>query len=259
MTIDDADLEMILADLGGEFLDECADSFNMLDHLIDQISDRDGNHDHHVMDIKRIVRSIKNGAGGHGFSVLVHISHTFEDYIDLTGTQSRIPVDDCRAFVDAMRFVAIKRGKLDEKQCSNILEGLPLPGRGEGNRGANVRGHIVFVLPKSLQQKIISRELASLGFRITNAKEIVQAIDYTLKLQPDLVISAMEIEGESGLELASALSSFSSLAHTRIAVLTSLTPQQIDEMKPPENTTLIAKGASLSAQLLSFIRSAGVA
>jgi len=256
MTID-ADLEMVLADLGGEFLNECADDLDHIDNLINKISDRVGHHDHHVMDIKRVMRLVKNGAVGHGFPAFVHISHTFEDYIDLADAQSRIPVDDCRAFVDAMRFVILKRGQLTEKQTSNILEGLPLPGRSDGHRGVKIKGHIVFAIPKGIQQKIISRELASSGFRLTNASGIVQAIEYALELKPDLIITAMEFEGGNGLELASALSSFSLLAHTRIAVLTSLDPQQINKMEPPPNTTLLAKGSSFSAQLLSFIRSAG--
>ena len=257
MTID-ADLEMVLADLGGEFLSECGGNLDAIDNLINLISDRIGNHDHHVMDIKRAVRSVKNGAGGYGFSALVHICHTFEDYIDLADAQSRIPVDDCRAFVEAMRFVILKRGQLNEKQTSNILEGLPLPGRSDGHRGVKVKGHIVFVISKSIQQKIISRELASSGFRITNANGIVQAIEYALDLKPDLIITEMEIENGNGLELASALSSFTSLAHTRIAVLTSLDALQIEQTETPPNTTLLAKGSSFSAQLLSFIRSAGL-
>ena len=256
MTID-ADLEMVLADLGGEFLNECAGNLDTIDNLINQISDRIGHHDHHVMDIKRVMRAVKIGARGYDFSALVHISHTFEDYIDLADAQSRIPVDDCRAFVDAMRFVILKRGQLNEKQTSNILEGLPLPGRSDGHRGVKIKGHIVFVIPKSVQQRTISRELASSGFRLTNANGIVQAIEYALDLKPDLIITEMEIEGGDGLELASALSGFSSLAHTRIAVLTSLDALQIEKTETPPNTTLLAKGSSFSAQLLSFIHSAG--
>ena len=45
----DADLQMILADLGTEFLDECAGSLDSIDFIIDQISDRVGHHDHHVL------------------------------------------------------------------------------------------------------------------------------------------------------------------------------------------------------------------
>ncbi len=258
MTID-ADLEMIIADLGGEYLDRCEHELDVIDDLINQISDRLGFHDHHVMDIKRQIRSIKNSAAGYGFTTLVHIAHAFEDYIDLADTQSRLPVEDCRLFADGMRFVVIKRGLVDEKQESNILEGLPLPGCGEGSRGGRIRGHIVFVLPKSVQQKIISRELASIGFRITNATDMVQAIDFSLNLKPDLVISAMQIARGSGMELASALGAFAPLGHTKIAVLTGLAQSEMDNFTVPNNTTLIAKGTSFPAQLIKFVRESGFA
>jgi hypothetical protein len=258
MTID-ADLEMILADLGGEYLDRCEHDLDVMDDLVSQISDRIGIHDHHVMDIKRILRAIKTGASGYNFITLAHIAHAFEDYIDLADSQSRLPVDDCRLFVDGMRYVIIKRGLLDEKQQSNILEGLPLPGCGEGRRGLKVRGHIVFMLPKSVQQKIISRELASIGFRITNVTDMVQAIDFSLHLKPDLVITGMDIARGSGLELASSLASFSALAHTKIAVLTGLEVQQVRSIDAPPNTTLIERGSSFPAQLIKFVRAAGFA
>lgn len=258
MTID-ADLEMILADLGGEYLDGCEHELDVIDDLISQISDRTGIHDHHVMDIRKVLRSIKNGASGYNFHTLVQITHAFEDFIDLADTQSRLPVDECRLFADGMRFVLTKRGQLDEKQESNILEGLPLPGSGEGKRGQRVRGHIVFMLPKSVQQRIISRELASIGFRITNVTDMVQAIDYSLSLKPDMVITAMEIARGNGLELASALSSFSDLSHTKIAVLTGLNAEQVKSMVAPENTTLIEKGSSFPAQLIKFVRASGFA
>jgi CheY-like chemotaxis protein len=253
----DADLEMILADLGSLFIEDCREKLDLIDFYIDQISDRIGSHDHHVMDIKSVVHTIKCSAGGYGFSAIVDIAHAFEDYIDLADTQSRIPVDECRAFSDAIRFVIIKKGSLNDKQASNIVEGLPLPGRGEGQRGVNLKGHIIFVLPKSLQQKIISRELASFGFRITNADDVVEAIEFSLNLKPDLVITTLNLKGGSGPELASALSSFASLSHTRIAVLTPYDAKQIEQMEQPKNTTLIAKGASLAAQLLTFIRASG--
>jgi len=254
----DADLEMIIADLGSVFLEDCSHRLDTVDHFINQISDRVGNHDHHVMDIERIIHSIKGAAGGAGFPVVVHIAHAFEDYINLADQQARIAVDDCRDFVNAIRFVSIKRGQLNEKQVSNILEGLPLPGCGEGQRGKRVKGHIIFVLPKGLRRQVISRELASFGFRITNAENIVQTIDFALYLKPDLVITAMDLEEANGLELAAALSSFSCLAHTQIAVLSALSASHIEQMTTPKNTTLLTGGSSLSVQLLKFIRSSGL-
>jgi len=110
------------------------------------------------------------------------------------------------------------------------------------------------IMPRGVQRKIISQELAQLGYKVSILDKAIEAIDMSLTLKPDFVITTHALERMTGVELAWALQMFEATRNVQVAVVTAddITNQMLESLPP--RTTLIKKGPRFSLELMSFIR-----
>ncbi len=262
----DANMQMIFADLRVEFIERGHDQFAQINSLLTAIDRQRGAYDHHILDIKRIVHSIKGSAGSFDFPTISHIAHAFEDYLEFAGDQARIPVNPARRFIQAMDNILLNDQNPGPQEAGQILENLPVPGYSDSagsktgtkaTQHVNIIGSAIMVMPKSVQRKIIGRELAGFGLRVINVETGLQAIDLALGMRPRLIVTTMELDHMNGLELANALAHFHATEKTRIAVLTTNDTAAVTDAMIQPMARIIRKGPTYGRDMMVFLSDCG--
>ncbi|MBF0248615.1 MAG: Hpt domain-containing protein [Alphaproteobacteria bacterium] len=252
----DPDLEMILADMRQEFIEETRDKIEEIDEAIERIRNRSGALENHILDVKRLMHSIKGGGGSFGFPTISKIAHGFEDYLETTGSAENVVPADLRVFCDNISAILESGREPDVQETKMMLRSLPT-GRRQGGGQAAEKGMAMLLMPRGVQRKIIGQELAQFGFRVSIVEDPVQALDMAITLHPDFLIATHINAKMNGEELAWALHKTSATRNVKVAVLTS--DDITEEMREsiPPGTVLIAKGPRFTLELMQFIRSVG--
>ena len=249
----DPDLEMILADMRQEFIEDTSDKLEEIEQSVDMLRSRGGSVENNVMEIKRLMHTIKGGGGSFGFPTVTKIAHAFEDYLETTGDIKNIQPEDVLLFCDAIASILEAGREPDDDHANMMLRSLPT-GRGQAGRHMLDKGVAMLIMPRGVQRKIIAQELAQFGYKVHILDDPIRAIDMAITLKPDFVISTMGLERVTGLEFAWILRMISTTQNVKCAVVTSddLTDDLIEQVPP--KATLIKKGPSFAAELMRFIR-----
>ena len=250
----DADMEMLLADMRFEFIEETRDRLERVDLLISQIESKQGKPEHILLELKRDIHSVKGSAAPFGFPTVTKIAHGLEDYLETTGDQANIEADDLRIFIDTILDVLDAGEEPDDQLKEMMLKGLP-SGRTQSGKHRLSKGTIVLLMPKGVQRKIIGQELAQFGFMVTILDNPVEAIETALVLKPDFMITTMVQARLSGIEMARVLSVINAAAKLKVAILSASLPGEADIPDDlPDNATIIYKGPTMTQELVAFLK-----
>ena len=121
----DPDLAMILDDLRQEFIIETRDKIEEVERMIDALRERVGSPANNLMEIKRLMHTIKGGGGSFGFPTISKIAHGFEDYLETSGEGNFASPDDLLVFSDAIASILDAGTDADDKHAQMLLRSLP--------------------------------------------------------------------------------------------------------------------------------------
>ncbi len=248
---DNADFEMMMAALAGDYLDETTHKLDDIQESLDDIDRQIGIREENLLIIKRDIHSIKGGGIPFGFPTISKVCHGLEDYLETTSDDDNINVSDVQIFIDGIRSVISDRAEPEELDQEMLLKSLP-SGRKQSGKMAITQGVGLLVMPKGLQRKIISQELAQFGYKVTLEESPIMAIDMALVLKPDFVIVSMVNERLSGIEIVNMFHSAHALRHIPFAIFTA--NEMLDMSDCPETTTIIQKGPTFTQGLLKFVK-----
>ncbi|WP_084005598.1 Hpt domain-containing protein [Magnetovibrio blakemorei] len=256
MSSTDPDLEMILADMRQEFIEHTRDKLELVEDEIEALRSGTGDCERNILEIKRIIHSIKGAGGSFGFPTISKVAHGLEDYLETTGDVSTVAGEDLLVFVNTITDILISGEEPDTDLAHMMLRSLPTGRRQSGVRALD-KGSALMIMPRGVQRKIISQELAQLGYKVTIVDNAIEAIDMALTLKPDYVITTQVLERMTGIELAWVLQMFKMTRSVKVAVVTAdeISDEALESLPP--HTTLIKKGPRFSLELMSFIRKAG--
>lgn len=249
----DPDLAMILDDLRQEFIIETRDKVQEIEQMIGAIQARDGSPTNNLMEIKRLMHTIKGGGGSFGFPTVSKIAHGFEDYLETSGQADLAAPDDLLVFSDAIAAILDAGQDPEDKVAHMLLRGLP-SGRRQSGTHAVEKGLAMLLMPRGVQRKIIAQELAQLGFKVNIMEDPLQTIDTAITLQPDFLITTLHTSRINGLELSWVLNSIALTKAIRIAVVTADDITEELRAAVPPLVTLIKKGPTFSQEIMAFIR-----
>lgn len=250
----DPDLEMILADMRQEFIDDTGDKLREVEEAVARLRGGTGKVDNNIMEIKRLMHTIKGGGGSFGFPTVSKVAHAFEDYLETTGDTHNVHADDILLFCDAIASILDSGREADDLHANMMLRSLPT-GRGQAGRRMLDKGLAMLVMPRGVQRKIIAQELAQFGYKVHILDDPIRGIDMAITLKPDFIIATLALDRISGLEFAWILRMIVSTQNIKCAVVTAdnLTDDLLEALPP--KTSLIKKGPSFAPELMRFIRS----
>lgn len=244
---------MILDDLRQEFIVETRDKVQEIEQIIGDLRDRVGSAVNNLMEIKRLMHTIKGGGGSFGFPTVSKIAHGFEDYLETSGQADSADPDDLLVFSDAIAAILDAGQDPDDKVAHMLLRGLP-SGRRQSGTHAVEKGLAMLLMPRGVQRKIIAQELAQLGFKVNIMEDPLETIDTAITLQPDFLITTLHTSRIDGLELSWVLNAIASTKAIRIAVVTADDITAKMRTSTPPKVTLIKKGPTFSREIMAFIR-----
>ena len=219
-----------------------AERLDQIDLLIDRMYRDTGDRKADFVEFQRNIHSMKGSAGTYGFDSVTLIAHRLEDFIEAAPGLNKGQLLDVQVYVDHIRAILESGQNASKDRLDEVLATLPTIGAAPTITQELKTGSVFLVMPKGVQRKLITQELVSCGFELAFANQPLEAFSLVVSLKPDLVVSSLEFDELSGLELAWSLRAVRALKQTPIVLLSSHDTAKIKPERIPEDTQVIHKG-----------------
>lgn len=188
---------------------------------------------------------------------LAAITHRLDDYLaGVTAIEPR-HIADIQTFGD--RIAALLHGEeVSQDEIATVVRDLPCNSSFDVGDVTITDVEVTLVVPQRAAGRVVARELAACGYRVSTVLDPVEALEVILDTRPDFVITAMVMPRMSGVDLACALSAMPATKTIPVALLTSLEPGH-DDLKPlPIKTGIIRRGAQFGDDLATVLERFGI-
>lgn len=242
----DLQFEKMLARIHLEFLDETKDRLTHIEKCLDLIEHglpETGNlGSAKVSEILANVHTIKGLGGSFGFMSITTICHKLEDYYQNIPLITEQVITDTYKHIDAIQNIIKKDSEPTEKELDSILNSLPVINRASPYEQTRIRKSALIIMPRDIQQRLITKELNSCGFETSTTASAIEAIQIATTTKPDMIILSALIDQIDGLELCHVFRALKKTRETPIILTTSFS--EIEKMKKsvPEKTAIARKG-----------------
>ncbi|MBN9527302.1 MAG: response regulator [Alphaproteobacteria bacterium] len=243
----------------GEFVDEVRDVCNTLDVLLGNLRSGTAKPADALATLRRSFASIEARSKGVDQPLISILAFRATDYLADIKDLSAGQIDDLQTFVDRMRAVA--DGEVAKVEAApQMVRELPAKRATDFDIGdvkqLNVESMVV--APDRMTQRVVSRELAACGYRVSSEKSALRALELISRTRPDFVIVSAVLDELSGIDVASALTAMPSTRNIPIALLTSYTWGHPSLHDLPTRVAIIRKGNSFGSDLAEFLGRFGV-
>lgn len=195
--------------------------------------------------LRLMARSVT--AGG-----LAPLTHRLEEYLAGIDAIDKDNVADLQTFCD--RIADVLDGKLIEPDAiASVVRALPNRWSFEVGDVEIAEVEIMLVLPQRAAARVVERELAACGYRVSVLLDPFEAIGLIAESRPDLVITTQIMPRLSGVDLACALSAMPATHGIPVALLTSLERNHPDLEALPMRTGLIRRGEGFGEDLATVL------
>ena len=166
-------------------------------------------------------------------------------------------VADIQAFGD--RIAALLDGEeVSQEEIASVVRDLPCNNSFDVGDVTITDVEATLVVPQRSAGRVVARELAACGYRVSTVLDPVEALEVILDTRPDFVITAMVMPRMSGVDLACALGAMPATRTIPVALLTSLEPGHEDLKPLPINTGIIRRGAHFGDDLANVLERFGI-
>lgn len=243
------DIQEALERLKLEFIDTSAEKLDKIDAIIDRLyRGEEDNRGHDFVEFQRDIHSLKGSAGTYGLQSVSLIAHRLEDYMETSRRLSSENLMDVQFFIDRIREILEGGEDVINERLTAILESLPSSAIGSENKDEPAGKVVLLVMSKGVQRKLVTSDLSACGFELAYADHPLDAFRLAVSLKPDLIITSLEFDNLSGMELARALRGVGSMSETPIVLLTSHSIENIaDDL--PNATRAVRKDAGFADRL----------
>lgn len=241
-------LENALAQLRIEFIESTLERLDMLDNMVVELHQFDGQFDELFQDFLRHVHSIKGQGGTFDLASLSRVAHALEDFIETCPQIHTKELEGIQLYLDRMRGILEVGEDPPEDQIQALLRVATVNSATFSEQKVRVID-LLLVMPVGLQRKIIAQELGSCGFRVRTTERPLDALQRAINTRPDIVISNNLMDEISGVELARVLDSIDCTRGVKFMLLSSNDEDQLRDSDLPANTVIVRKGPHFSEDL----------
>ncbi|MEX2009476.1 MAG: Hpt domain-containing protein, partial [Dongiaceae bacterium] len=194
--------DAILAQLRQEFLTDARDRLDKLQQALEAMC-AGGDVTVALTAMRRETHNLKGLGGAFGFPTISLIAHRFEDYLQNLGT-GRLSDTELQQFLD--RLDALITAGVDPglDQASGLVRSLPASTHRTIETAPPRHVEVLLVAASRAIGKIVARELAACGYRVTIARTPWEAFELAVCTRPDLLITSVVLDRVSGVDLACA-------------------------------------------------------
>ncbi|HLB79054.1 MAG TPA: response regulator [Dongiaceae bacterium] len=245
--------DAILARLRQEFLVDARERLDNLQQALEAMC-AGGDATEALTAMRRETHNLKGLGSAFGFPTISLIAHRFEDYLqDLgPGRRSHTELQPFLDRLDALVTAGVDPG-LD--QASGLVRSLPASVHRAIETTPPRQVEVLLVAASKAIGKIVARELAACGYRVTIARTPWEAFELAVCMRPDLLITSVVLDRVSGVDLACAFAAIPATRHMPVAVLTSFDGGQHELARLPAGVGVVRLGQHLREDLAAMIYS----
>lgn len=245
--------EDVDSQIENEALDEARDLVSNLELRVQQVKSG-------VLDPKEAAKTLASDSANlrlkaravnlTGFGPL---AHSLDEYLSEIEAVEDRHINDLIRFAD--RINSLLDGEtVDAEEISAVLRELPQQSSFNVEDVVITDKSVTVIIPQRTAAKVVGRELAACGYRVSSVTNPIEALELILETKPDLVITSQVMPRLSGVDLACALSAMPATRSIPIALLTSLDPDHPDLKALPMNVGLIRRGAQFGDDLADVLQ-----
>lgn len=233
----------------GEFLDEVRDTVASLQVLLENTRSHSVKPADALLTLQHSALNLKTQASAASSPLIKLVSHRLSEYLAEIKEPSGANFDDIQVFIDKIQAVA--DGEVpDEADAQPLVRSLPAKRRTDVDFKIEIKNiEIMLVIPEKAMSRIVERELAACGYRVTNIHDPFQAFEAAVRTRPDMLLASMELPSLSGVELVSALAAMASTQGIPSAILTSYDWGHVKLRGLPPRVAIIRKGPKFGDDL----------
>lgn len=245
-----------MAQITASFVASASERLDELDAIIDQLYNGRGDRGVMVTKLHHDIHSMKGNAGTFGFPLVSIICHRLEDYMESSRRLEKDEWLEVQKFFDEMRRI-IESGKDPQQdQADAILAALPTSAAsgGGGSKEAEVASldvKVLLVLTSGVVRRALGTALSERGVDVVFVDNPLAALDLSLVLNPDYVVSAQELSHFSGSELAGVMGVLKQTGHIKFALLTS--KEKLLSGKEKSVATVIRNDRDAPAKVIKWL------
>lgn len=184
---------------------------------------------------------------------LTPLSHRLDEYLSQATEVTIKNLDDLQRFSDKISSI-LDGDTLQTDDIAAVIRDLPHKSTFDVSEITTTDTEVTLVLPQKTAARVVERELAACGYRVSTVLDPIEAFQIILESKPDLVITTAVMPRLSGIDLACALAAMPSTKTIPVAVLTSLESNHPDLKALPMNVGIIRRGESFGADLADTLQ-----
>ena len=181
------------------------------------------------------------------------LTHRLDDYAADIQTIEAEHVEDLQAFSDKISDL-LDGTPTGQQDVAAVVRDLPRKKTFDISDITITNTEVTLVVPQRTAAKVVERELAACGYRVSTVNDPLEAIGLVMETKPDLVITAMVMPRMSGVDLACALAAMPATRDIPVAVLTSMDAEHPDLKPLPMSVGLIRRGDSFGDDLADVLQ-----
>ena len=242
-----------------EFLEETSDTLNELDVLMGQLEGGQSDSDNALITLTVKINSLI-ALGRHSGQPLLNVTmQRLASYLDNLGAPNLEQVQDIQTFTDILR--GIMEGTITHKgyDFSEFVRSLPVQRPADLDDIDHLDIEIMIIEPRRSVARLFERELMACGYLATWIKNPLDAIEAVIRTKPDMILSSMELDPLSGVDLACIFASMAKTRNIPFALLTSYERSDAKLKELPEKSAIIHKDKRFSDELADVLQSFSIA
>lgn len=188
---------------------------------------------------------------------LAPLTHRLEDYLSAVKTLEDKHIDDLQTIADRISSV-LDGDDVPVENVAEVMRSMPHKPVFDVEDITFSEVEVMLVMPQRTAAKIVARELAACGYRVSTVLDPLEAIALATSLKPDMVITAQVMPRLSGVDLSCALNAMPSTKKIPVALLTSLERGHPDLASLPMSCGLIRRGPQFGDDLANVLDRFGI-
>lgn len=184
---------------------------------------------------------------------LTPLSLRMDDFLGKATEVKPEHLDDLQRFSDKISSI-LDGEELPPEEIATVIRNLPHKSTFDVADVSVTDKEVILIMPQRTAAKVVERELAACGYRVTTVLDPVEAFQIVVETKPDLVITTAVMPRLSGIDIACALSAMPVTKNIPVAVLTSLEPEHPDLKPLPIAVGLIRRGDQFGSDLADTLQ-----
>jgi len=233
-----------------EFRQDIEDTLGEIDILLGNLRSNKEPHDSGLNLLHKHAHNLLAQGRGINVPAVDLLAHRLGEYLNEIKALSPVNLDDIQTFID--KFHVVLDGDVGAaNDTPSLMRELPAKPIADVDFGDITQKDIevLLIVPDRSMARIVEKELAACGYRISNARSSFEGFKMALQTRPDMVIASMELSEMTGVDLSCAFAAMPQTHAMPFALLTSYDWGSTALDRLPPRAALLRKGKSFGGDL----------